>query len=76
MHFEILLKNDPLCVLSVSMFRRIVKTKQHLKILLDNYLLFLKYSPAKIAIFLKNSLLFKTFLLGFSQFLKQSFPGK
>ena len=44
MYFEILLKDDPLRVSSVSMFRRIVKTKYHLKILLVNYLLFLKYS--------------------------------
>ena len=76
MYFEILLKDDPLRVSSVSMFRRIVKTKYHLKILLVNYLLFLKYSPAEIAIFLKDSLLLKTFPLGFSQFLKQRCPVK
>ena len=58
------------------MFRRIVKTKSHFKILHVNYLLFFKYSPPKIAIFLKDSLLFKTFPLGFSQFLKQSFRVK
>ena len=66
MHSERLLKNDPLRVLSVSMFPGMVKTKYDLKILHVNYLLFCKNSPAKIAISLKDRLLFKTFSLCFS----------
>ena len=48
------------------------------KITFENFTcqLFIEYSPAKIAIFLKDSLLFKTFLLGFSRFLKHNFPVK
>ena len=72
MNSEILLKDDRLRVFKSSK-NKITFTQINFTCQL---LIFFKYSPAKIAIFLKDSLLLKTFPLGFSQFLKQSFPVK